>query len=116
MWRFAAALVSSSSSSYRRSKTTLSNFSQSTAQILMVGSAQCARVLLEFTQSFLQPIERVAHPTLDGVLSDAGDFGDLLEWKVSHFSQEEHLALLVRKLVHGLDDPALDEAGGGGSF
>src|SRR5262249_5830154 len=58
--------------------------------------AQCARVLLEVGESFLQSLERVPHSTLDRVFWCSGDLGNFLERKVGDVAQEEHFALLAR--------------------
>ena len=66
---------------------------------LSLGSSQGSCVLFEIAQCFLESVERITHPTLHCVLSDAGDFGDLLEGQVGHFAQQEHFALFVWELV-----------------
>jgi hypothetical protein len=73
-----------------------------------VGSAQCACVLLEVGESFLQALERVPHSAFDGVLGRSRDLGDLLKSKVSHVAEQEHLTLLVGKRFDRSHDLDLD--------
>src|SRR5260221_7914930 len=80
-----------------------SNFSQS-----MWFLAQRSRVLLEFRESFLQPLEGVPHSALDGVLRRFGDHGDLLEGEIRHVPQQEDLPLLARQGFDRGDAPYLD--------